>query len=433
MASKPPNPLASAPKHKVKIEQTLDDQSRIEELKIVMKKREMENQLKRKNITDPIVTGNQSESDSDNDQGKKKLIKKSKTVIAKKVRRTKTFTKNTVYNPTGEQEQEPVSIKIEEIPQQQAADTEISVEDIMSGLLDDEDMMEEPVLKEIKQEPMVKVEEVDVKTVSQVINEPLPVQDFYRAIQNKQQKLTQKQMQKVETKDGKLESDNVVNKYYIQLRFHTIVYGGVAKQYEFINSKLPKRMPFDTDTPESMHSIASKQTNPIPYSRAYEQSMMRNKIPGSNERDCANSTECEFLNMFGPHKIIGVECFPPNLLLAIQMKKEALPERPATCIFCKRRDEFTNWLNARRTCGSMCTLWNWQNRYNLVEEDGEYRLSDCIMSAETEVQLFLYPIVRHDRNKYRQVPMAGQPGVYMYLQEGYLTPEQHRAMRRDFC
>lgn len=426
--SRPDNPLVSAPKHKVKIEQSLDDQARMEELKIVMKKRDMEAKLKRKNIA---TTDDQSESDSDNDQGKKKLLKKSKTVIAKKVRRTKTFTKNTVYDPTGEnqvQQEELVKVKVEE-PETQ---TEMSVEDVMSGLLDfidgDDDDGAMPLLKEVKQES-----EVDVKTVNQIISEPLPVQDFYRAIQNKQQKMTQKQLQKVETKDGKLESDNVVNKYYIQLRFHTIVYGGVAKQYEFINTKLPKRMVFDSDAAEPMNSIASKQVNPIPYSREYEQSMMRNKIPGSNERDCANGTECEFFNMFGPHKVVGVECLPPNLLIAIQMGKETLPERATTCILCKRREEFTNWLNARRTCGSMCTLWNWQNRYNLVEEDEQYRLADCIMSAETEVQLFLYPIVRHDRNKYRQIQVPGQPGVYMYLQDGYLTPAQHRAMRRDFC
>lgn len=424
--SHPVNPLASAPKHKIKVEQTLDDQLRIEELKIVMKKKEMENQLKRKN-TPPQ---DQSESDSDNDQAKKKLVKKSKGSIVKKMRRTKTFARNTVYDPNGEQQEKQMEKLL--VPKIEEADG-ISIQNIMSGLLDDDEEAREEQssvqMQEIKKEI---APEVDVKTVNQVINEPLPIQDFYRVLTGKtQQRLTQKQMQKVENREGKLESDNVVNKYYVQLRCHTIVYGGVAKQYEFINSKLPKRMVFDPDEAESMDSISSKQINPIPYSRSYEQSMMRNPIPGSDERPCANGNECEFFNMFGLHKVIGVECLDPDVLLKVQMKKDPLPKRSTSCILCKRRQAFINWLNARRTCGSMCTLWNWQTYYNTPEEDGQYLLSDCIMSSDTEVQLFMYPIVRHDRNKYRQVQT--QPGVYMYLQEGYFTPEQHRDMRRDFC
>lgn len=261
------------------------------------------------------------------------------------------------------------------------------------------------------------------KSVKEVINQPLPLQDFYSEIDS--------QKGGGKSKGSRLDPNNVVSSYYVQMRTCTALYGSVAHQYKFISSKLPKSMRLNTDnTPESLEEIKKNLKNIVGFGRSYEQLMMRNVRPGSGERQCVNGNECEFLNMYGKVRLIGVECLTPKERLEFEKPEGKLPLEVRPCILCRRKNTTIHHLNARRTCGSMSTKWMFQDYYNFVEQDGEYLLSDCIMSSENEVQTVIYPVVQHIRSRYAQVQI--EEGVWMYLQVGYKKPEEVREARLGF-
>jgi hypothetical protein len=160
---------------------------------------------------------------------------------------------------------------------------------------------------------------------------------------------------------------------------------------------------------------------------------MRTPKPGSQERPCKNGNTCEWYSMFGKVKTPGWECLDPDELTSFMKHPDGstLPKDVRVCILCKRRDALIEWMNARRACGSMCIQWGFQEHYNFPEEDGEYCLYDMIVGSMTEEQGLEYPVVYHQRNKYKQVPLEG--GMWKYEQIGYAYPEQVRASRRNFC
>jgi hypothetical protein len=395
----PINPLSNV-KRKKRTEKSVrfGDESRLEELNIARKKKKIEKDMKDKSMVDEE---DESESDSDNDQAKKKLKKKIKTGIGKRVKKLKTFHSGDIYKPP--ESIQKIAIKTEKD----------SMFEEFGGLMPDE-----PI--ECKApEPRAR----DTKSVNELMQTPLPVQDFYNAVQKHKQG-----KQENDADSGKLERDQVISSYYIALRTCTTVYAKTSRMYDMMNNQVKKRMNYYSDT-ESTDQIAQKQKKPILFQRDFEQSMMKNKTPGSKERNCANENECEWFSMYGKVKVMGKECLNPSETIEF-LKNGTLPEKVKPCMLCRRRDMTIHWMNARQTCGSVSSEWDFQNYYNEPEIDGEYLLSDMILSAEDEYQALDYPVVQHIRSKYKQIEV--ESGVYMYLQEGYKKPEDVRRERKDF-
>lgn len=427
------NPLEGLPKTPPKKKVKFGSPAGVEEVKIVEIKKELETKLKKKHLDQEQMEG--EESNSDNDLEKKQLVKKINNNVRKKLNKFKTFNTSTPYNQTeysgARVQQQPQLVSVKQEPTNDA-----EAEDIFScfdEFLDNADT----AIRTLKTECLQKISEqegeksakaignqIEEKSVDEVCKLPLPLQDFYSELEQSQSGPVSG------NKPSKLDPPELTYSYYVQLRTFTNIYGPVANNYDLIKEKLPKNMNLSTgNQPESLEDIGVNLNNLTGLTRSYEDKMMRTPKPNTGERPCVNAGSCEWISMYGKVKTPGVECLMPEEKLLFETTG-ILPNDVKPCILCMRRDAMTHWMNCRRSCGSIATKWEWQNYYNHPDIDGEYCLTDMIMSSSKERQILIYPVVQHHRSRYVQDQI--EPGVWVYKQVGYQYPEKVRQAREGF-
>lgn len=330
------------------------------------------------------------ESDSDEEKKKKVLVRATKRKITKTSKELKTFSKSTVYEPI-------------------ATENGKSEQPIEDGFGDFDGIV-------IKQEPVVK-REVD-RSIDDLANTPLQIQNFYQALGNQK---------------GKAKSDGpIVQSYFVSVRACSSMYGEIANQYEFISNKMRKRAPTDPINRDTIEEIERDLEEMVGLSRDYEQRMMRTKRPGSLERTCPNGRKCEGYSMHGKVKTEHIECLNPDEEeIFVKSKGKTLPESVRPCILCRRRDKTIHFLNAKKACGSVCINWKYQDYYNYPAIHGQYLLSDCMFQSEKGINVIKYPVVFHFRPWYTQVEI--EKGVWMYKMTGYMKPEEYALKQKGFC
>lgn len=457
---RPVNLLNKAPPPVQKRTNTFGDETRTAEVEIARRKRQVEIQMKSTAVDPSTIQEQESDSDLEND--KKSSIKETGALIRRKISKLRTFKHSvnpsqTTPNATSNEDDiegfiysEAFSMfgdendtmaddkSMKHITDKQNADKHTNKSVIFDQI---QVKAEEPATTKTLQKPgarkfeqtkqSIKVEEppakrtrheqnVHVMKVDEVIKQPLPLQNFFDAIQPFKDQNAQ----------NKLSTNNKLGSYFVTHRLYANLYKTIGRNYSMISDKTQKRNKLGRldGSVESLEEIGTNQRTPIMITREYEQSMMRTVKPG--ERTCLNGSECEFLLMFGKTRLPGTEFLFPEERLEFE-KTGKLPDKLKPCILCMRREVTIHWMNARSECGSMANKWLFQVYYNLVEIDGEYLLEFCIMSAETEIQVLTHPVVIHVRSLYTQIEC--EQGVWMYLQTGYPKPEDVRDKRRDFC
>jgi len=149
-------------------------------------------------------------------------------------------------------------------------------------------------------------------------------------------------------------------------------------------------------------------------SRAYEEKFLREAI--NNERVCALGDDCEGYKIMpssaAQEGFALREFLHPSQMEAYE-KTGSWPKEPCLCLMCKRAEIAKAFYNIK--ADGMCVKSDvtLQDYRNIVGVKGEYRLTDCILSASHCYEGLLDPVVLHDRTAYRPRLIGG---VNHYIQ-----------------
>ncbi len=190
---------------------------------------------------------------------------------------------------------------------------------------------------------------------------------------------------------------------------------------------LIQQKPCDTLSPEDIKHKEHVRVSIQVVTRAYEEQYLRE--PVGKERPCIMGDQCQGLQL--PH--IKDNAFVLREFLLPTEEEEykrsgKLPSEGRLCLMCKRSEIARAFINIRADGMGVKNNVILQDYRNIVGEEGEYCLSDCLLSSPQVFQGLLDPIVLHVRNAYR---LKVEDGVRYYDQWRMKYPGQEMHFLTD--
>lgn len=163
---------------------------------------------------------------------------------------------------------------------------------------------------------------------------------------------------------------------------------------------LLQQAPCDTLSPEDIKHKEHVRVSIQVVNRAYEEQYLRE--PVGKERCCIMGDQCQGLQL--PH--IRENAFILREFLLPTEEEEytrtgKLPAEGRLCLMCKRSEIARAFINIRADGMGVKNNVVLQDYRNIVDEEGEYCLEDCILSSSNIFQGLLDPVVLHLKNAYR--------------------------------
>ena len=142
--------------------------------------------------------------------------------------------------------------------------------------------------------------------------------------------------------------------------------------------------------------------------RSYEESRLRPPI--GSERECPMGCDCEGLKITNAKDkaFILVEFLLPTEQKHYEDTGD-LPSETRLCLMCKRKEIARAWCNVRADNMGVKRDIILPDYRNLINVEGEYSLSDCIVTSRYVWEGILDPIVLHKRSAYRLIEKNGIP------------------------
>lgn len=158
--------------------------------------------------------------------------------------------------------------------------------------------------------------------------------------------------------------------------------------------------PCDTLSPEDIKHKEHVRCSIQVVRRAYEEQYLREPI--GKERPCIMAEQCQGMHL--PQ--IRENTFVLREFLLPTEEEEynrtgKLPSEGRLCLMCKRSEIARAFINIRADGMGVKNNVVLQDYRNIVGEEGEYCLEDCILSSHSIFQGLLDPVVLHLRNAYR--------------------------------
>ena len=169
---------------------------------------------------------------------------------------------------------------------------------------------------------------------------------------------------------------------------------------------LIQQKPCDTLSPEDIKHKEHVRCTIQVVTRAYEEKYLRE--PTGKERSCIMSDQCQGMHL--PH--VNENAFVLREFLLPTEEEEynrtaKLPAEGRLCLMCKRSEIARAFINIRADGMGVKNNIILQDYRNIVDEEGEYCLEDCLLSSPQVFQGLLDPVVLHLRNAYRLKVLKG--------------------------
>lgn len=163
---------------------------------------------------------------------------------------------------------------------------------------------------------------------------------------------------------------------------------------------LIQQKPCDTLSPEDIKHKEHVRVSIQVVTRAYEEQYLREAT--GKERPCIMGDQCQGMHL--PH-VNGNGFVVREFLLPSEEEEYKrtgnLPTEGRLCLMCKRSEIARAFINIRADGMGVKNNVILQDYRNIVGEEGEYCLEDCLLSSPTVFQGLLDPVVLHLRNAYR--------------------------------
>ena len=183
---------------------------------------------------------------------------------------------------------------------------------------------------------------------------------------------------------------------------------------------LLQQAPCDTLSPEDIKHKEHVRVSIQVVTRAYEEQYLRE--PVGKERPCIMGDQCQGLHL--PHVCDNAFVLREFLLPTEEeeyTRTGKLPSEGRLCLMCKRSEIARAFINIRADGMGVKNNVVLQDYRNIVDEEGEYCLDDCILSSANIFQGLLDPVVLHLKNAYR---LKVKDGVRHYEQWRMKYPGQ---------
>jgi hypothetical protein len=183
---------------------------------------------------------------------------------------------------------------------------------------------------------------------------------------------------------------------------------------------LIQQKPCDTLSPEDIKHKEHVRTSIQVVTRAYEEQYLRE--PMGKERPCIMGDQCQGMHL--PHVTENAFVLREFLLPTEEEEYKRtgnLPSEGRLCLMCKRSEIARAFINIRADGMGVKNNVILQDYRNIVDDEGEYCLSDCLLSSPQVFQGLLDPVVLHVRNAYR---LKVENGVRHYDQWRMKYPGQ---------
>jgi hypothetical protein len=169
---------------------------------------------------------------------------------------------------------------------------------------------------------------------------------------------------------------------------------------------LIQQKPCDTLSPEDIKHKEHVRVSIQVVTRAYEENYLRE--PTGKERSCIMGDQCQGMHL--PH--VNDNAFVLREFLLPTEEEEynrtaKLPAEGRLCLMCKRSEIARAFINIRADGMGVKNNIILQDYRNIVDEEGEYCLEDCLLSSPQVFQGLLDPVVLHLRNAYRLKVVKG--------------------------
>jgi hypothetical protein len=169
---------------------------------------------------------------------------------------------------------------------------------------------------------------------------------------------------------------------------------------------LIQQKPCDTLSPEDIKHKEHVRCTIQVVTRAYEEKYLRE--PTGKERSCIMGDQCQGMHL--PH--VNENAFVLREFLLPTEEEEynrtaKLPAEGRLCLMCKRSEIARAFINIRADGMGVKNNIILQDYRNIVDEEGEYCLEDCLLSSPQVFQGLLDPVVLHLRNAYRLKVVKG--------------------------
>jgi len=169
---------------------------------------------------------------------------------------------------------------------------------------------------------------------------------------------------------------------------------------------LIQQKPCDTLSPEDIKHKEHVRCTIQVVTRAYEEKYLRE--PTGKERSCIMGDQCQGMHL--PH--VNENAFVLREFLLPTEEEEynrtaKLPAEGRLCLMCKRSEIARAFINIRADGMGVKNNIILQDYRNIVDEEGEYCLEDCLLSSPQVFQGLLDPVVLHLRNAYRLKVLKG--------------------------
>ena len=169
---------------------------------------------------------------------------------------------------------------------------------------------------------------------------------------------------------------------------------------------LIQQKPCDTLSPEDIKHKEHVRCTIQVVTRAYEEKYLRE--PTGKERSCIMGDQGQGMHL--PH--VNENAFVLREFLLPTEEEEynrtaKLPAEGRLCLMCKRSEIARAFINIRADGMGVKNNIILQDYRNIVDEEGEYCLEDCLLSSPQVFQGLLDPVVLHLRNAYRLKVLKG--------------------------
>jgi len=183
---------------------------------------------------------------------------------------------------------------------------------------------------------------------------------------------------------------------------------------------LLQQNPCDTLSPEDIKHKEHLRCSIQVVTRSYEDEYLRE--PLRKERPCIMGDQCQGMHL--PHVTENAFVIREFLLPTEEeeyKRTSKLPTEGRLCLMCKRSEIARAFINIRADGMGVKNKVILQDYRNIVGEEGEYCMEDCILSSPAIYQGLLDPVVLHLKNAYR---LKIQNGVRYYDQWRMKYPGQ---------
>lgn len=183
---------------------------------------------------------------------------------------------------------------------------------------------------------------------------------------------------------------------------------------------LVQQNPCDTLSPEDIKHKAHLRVSIQVVTRAYEEEYLRE--PLRKERSCIMGDQCQGMHL--PASQNNAFILREFLLPTEEeeyKRTSKLPTEGRLCLMCKRSEIARAFINIRADGMGVKNNVILQDYRNIIGEEGEYCMEDCLLSSPTVFQGILDPVVLHLKNSYR---LKIQNGVRYYEQWRMKYPGQ---------